>query len=194
MAYSFKKQSKTKEPENSAKAYEYAVFLLSLKLRTIGEVLSKMQSRGYGEVIIADVVERLKDQHYLDDQRYAEIFLENLKAYKNLGYYGIKKKFMEKKLPAQIIESVLADGYSVVDEIKVAKRFLNKLNSSGVILRSASDEESLNSEKGSFTAVQDDADMQYQTFNEDASKQKQKLANRLKSRGFRGDVIARLMF
>ena len=194
MAYSFKKQSKTKEPENSAKAYEYAVFLLSLKFRTIGEVLSKMQSRGYGEVIIADVVERLKDQHYLDDQRYAEIFLENLKAYKNLGYYGIKKKFMEKKLPAQIIESVLADGYSVVDEIKVAKRFLNKLNSSGVILRSASDEESLNSEKGSFTAVQDDADMQYQTFNEDASKQKQKLANRLKSRGFRGDVIARLMF
>ena len=168
--------------------------MLSLKLRTIGEVLSKMQSRGYGEVIIADVVERLKDQHYLDDQRYAEIFLENLKAYKNLGYYGIKKKFMEKKLPAQIIESVLADGYSVVDEIKVAKRFLNKLNSSGVILRSASDEESLNSEKGSFTAVQDDADMQYQTFNEDASKEKQKLASRLKSRGFRGDVIARLMF
>src|SRR5579863_8870158 len=104
----YKKPSKTKEPENVNKAYDYAVFLLSLKLRTVGEVLKKMVDRGYGEAIISDVVGRLKDQHYLDDQRYAEIFLENLKAYKNLGYYGIKKKFMEKKLPPSMIESVLA--------------------------------------------------------------------------------------
>lgn len=171
----YPKPSKTKEPKNASKAYEYAVFLLSLKLRTVGEVLKKMADRGYGEVIIADVVEKLKDQHYLDDQRYAEIFLENLKAYKNLGYYGIKKKFMEKKLPPSLIESVLADGYSIADEIKVAKRLLKK---EGFEPKDKSD----------------DGESSYQTFNEDASKQKQKLANRLKSRGFRGEVISKLIF
>lgn len=171
----FKPKNKTKEPENINKAYEYAVFLLSLKLRTVGEVLKKMADRGYGEIVIAEVVDRLKDQHYLDDQRYAEIFLENLKAYKNLGYYGIKKKFMEKKLPASLIESVLADGYSVADEIKIAQRLLKK-EGFELKIKSADD------------------DVQYTTFNEDASKQKQKLANRLKSRGFRSDVIAKLLF
>ena len=81
----FKTTSKTKEPENVNKAYEYAVFLLSLKLRTIGEVLKKMQGRGYSPHVIDEVIERLKAQKYLDDQRYAEIFLENLKIYRNFG-------------------------------------------------------------------------------------------------------------
>ena len=40
----------------------------------------------------------------------------------------------------------------------------------------------------------DDNEIQYLTFNEQASKQKQKLANRLKARGFSGDVIAKLIF
>jgi SOS response regulatory protein OraA/RecX len=171
----FKAKSKTKEPENAAKAYEYAVFLLSLKLRTVGEVLKKMADRGYGEAIISEVVDKLKDQHYLDDQRYAEIFLENLKAYKNFGYYGIKKKFMEKKIPNSLIESVLHEGFSIEDEIKVAKRLLKKEGFVAAI-KSADDEN------------------QYQTFNEDSNKEKQKTMNRLKSRGFRGEVVAKLIF
>lgn len=175
MAYIFKKASKTKEPENAAKAYEYAVFLLSLKLRTVGEVLKKMQDRGYGEVIIADVLERLKDQSYLDDKRYAEIFLENLKAYKNLGYYGIKKKFMEKKIPQPLIESVLQEGLTIEDELKIMKRLLKK-------------------EGFEAKSKPDDGETTYQTFDEDSSKQKQKIMNRLKSRGFRGEVIAKMVF
>jgi len=171
----FKPKNKTKEPDNSAKAYEYAVFLLSLKLRTVGEVLKKMQDRGYSEKIIEQTIEQLKNQRYLNDERYAEIFLENLKAYKNLGYYGIKKKFMEKKLPPQLIESVLRDGYSISDEILVAKRLLKK-------------------EGFKIKAKPEDGEVQYNTFNEELSKQKQKISNRLKSRGFRGEVVAKLVF
>jgi len=170
----FKKASKTKEPENPAKAYEYAVFLLSLKLRTIGEVLKKMQDRGYTAQIIEKTIEQLKNQRYLNDERYAEIFLQNLKTYKTLGYYGIKKKFMEKKLPPQLIETVLQEGYSVEDEIKVAKKLLKK---EGIKVKVKSD----------------DGEVQYATYDEDANKQKQKIANRLKSRGFRGDVLAKLV-
>jgi regulatory protein len=192
----WKQPSKTKEPDNLNKAYDYAVFLLSLSLRTIGEVVKKMQSRGYTEAIILEVIDRLKEQKYLDDQRYAEVYLENLKAYKNFGYYGIKKKFMEKKIPTQLVESVLAEGLSIADEIKIAERFLKRIQPSGVILNpSASEgEESVNTGERSFTNVQDDADNWYKTFDEEGSKQKQKLANRLKSRGFRMEVISKLVF
>ena len=89
----WKKPSKTKEPENLNKAYEYAVFLLSLQLRTVGEIREKMEKRGYPPAIIESVLEQLHEQKYLDDERYAEVFLDNLKQYKNLGYFGIKRNF-----------------------------------------------------------------------------------------------------
>ncbi len=171
----WKPAQKTKEPDNVEKAYDYAVFLLSLRLRTIGEVLSKMQKRGYTESVIGQVIERLKDQRYLDDRRYAEIFLENLKAYKNFGYYGIKKKFMEKKLPPALIETVLEEGLSFEDERKIAERLLRR-------------------EGYAAPKSVDDSEIHYRTFDENAGKEKQKLAQRLKARGFRGEVISRLIF
>jgi regulatory protein len=173
MSYGFKKPSKTNEPENAKKAYEYAIFLLSLKLRTVGEVLLKMKNRGYGEEIILKVIEQLKEQKYLNDENYAEVYLVNLKTYKNFGYFGIKKKLMEKKIPNELIEKVLSEGLSEAEEIKIAKRFLAKL---GVKVKQSETENS------------------YSTFDEEESKEKQKLANKLKSRGFRGSVVSRLVF
>lgn len=163
------------EPENKDKAYEYAVFLLSLKLRTIGEVLKKMEDRGYSPAIIEQTIEQLKEHRYLDDRRYAEVFLENLKTYRTFGYYGIKKKFMEKKLSNSLIESILQEGLTLPEEIKIAKRFLLK---QGYQVKTADDNQ----------------ETQYRTFDEESSKFKQKMANRLKSRGFRGEVISRLLF
>jgi regulatory protein len=192
----WKQKSKTKEPNNEAKAYEYAVFLLSLQLRTVGEVREKMTGRGYPPAITENVLGQLISQKYLDDERYARVFLENLKTYKNLGYYGIKKKFLMKKLPPELISKVLDEDLPVAEELKIAKRYLKNLSVPGVILSPgiqgdpsrparAEAEESLNP---------DDGENSYNTFDEEKSKQKQKLSAKLKSRGFRGEVIARLVF
>lgn len=173
----WKRSEKTKEPENNAKAYEYAVFLLSLKLRTIGEVVKKMQQRGYTEGVIEKTIDQLKAQRYLDDQRYAEVFLENLKAYKNFGFFGIKKKFMDKKIPLPIIEKVLEDYLSLEDEIKIGQRLLKK---EGYAVKPK------NIDLGEVT---------YNTYQgEEKQQAKNKMANRLKTRGFRGEVISRLLF
>src|SRR3989338_4928512 len=122
----FKAKKPTTEPDSMEKAYEYAVFLLSLRLRTEGEVKEKMKGRGYNQNVIDNIVGQLKEQKYLDDQRYAEVFLDNLKKYKNFGFYGIKKKFMEKRLPPSVIESVLAEGMTIEEEAKIAERFIKK--------------------------------------------------------------------
>jgi regulatory protein len=172
----FKQKSKTKEPENKEKAYEYAVFLLSLQLRTEGEIREKMAGRGYGPSVINTTLGTLKAQKYIDDERYAEVFLENLKQYKNYGYYGIKKKFLLKKLPSEIIDRVLDESFSPADELLIAKRFLKK-------------------EKISLKENEDDAsDVTYSVFNAEESKEKQKIAQKLKAKGFRSDVISKLVF
>jgi len=174
----FKPKIKTKEPENEIKAYEYAVFLLSLQLRTVGEVREKMSARGYTMSVVNRVITLLLGQKYLDDERYAEVFLDNLKQYKNLGYFGIKKKFLAKKLPNDLIEKVLAEGLSVEEELKIAKRFLKK---EGVAVNSA-------------TADSEAEENSYSTYNSEQSKGKQKTTQRLKARGFRGDVRSKLLF
>ncbi len=172
----FGKQSKTKEPENKEKAYEYAVFLLSLKLRTIGEMLKKMHDRGYSQAVIEKTVDELKAHKYLDDDRYAEIYLENLKTYRNFGFYGIKKKLMEKKLPMPLVEKLLAENLPLSDEIKIAERLLKR---EGFEVAKKSVEE----------------DIHYQTYSDaETNKEKNKLSNRLRARGFRSEVITRLLF
>lgn len=108
------------------KAYEYAMFLLNICLRTEGELREKLKGKRYQAEIIDEVIKDLKDQHYVNDQNYAEVYLENLKKYKTWGYFGIKKKLIEKRLPANIIESVLLVGLSEEEEVVMAKRLIKK--------------------------------------------------------------------
>jgi len=145
--------------ENSERAYNYAIYLLGLKLRTEGELREKMRLKKYNAEVVDSVIKILYENNYLDDSRYAEVYLENLKKYKNFGFYGIKKKLMEKRLPLVIIERVLADGLAVDEEIKIAQKLIKKL--------------------GTATKTQEE---------------KQKLAQKLRARGFRNDVIAKLIF
>lgn len=141
------------------KACNYALFLLGIKLRTEGELREKLKMKKYESVIINKVIHRLKENRYINDQNYAEVYLENLKKYKTFGFYGIKKKLMEKRLPSQIIERVLNEGLGEEEEIKIAKRFL-KNRELGII--------------------------NYED--------KQKLAQKLKARGFRSGVVMKLVF
>ncbi|MEK7617683.1 MAG: RecX family transcriptional regulator [Patescibacteria group bacterium] len=150
------------------KAYDYAMFLLNIRLRTEGEIASKLQIKNYKFQIIQEVIAGLKAQRYLDDLRYAEVYLENLKKYKNWGYYGIKKKFMEKKLSSIIIEQVLTEGLSEEEELAIAKKLFTKLNS--LPLRGR--------DKGGVMTRED----------------KSRLAQKLKARGFRGNIISKLIF
>jgi regulatory protein len=112
--------------EGFNKAYDYAMFLLNIRLRTEGELRGKMREKGYKGEAVEEVMAQLKDAHYVNDRRFAEVYLENLKKYKSWGYFGIKKKFMEKKLPMDIIESVLAEGMTEEEELEIAKRFIKK--------------------------------------------------------------------
>lgn len=141
------------------KGYSYAIYLLSLKLRTEGEIANKLKVKNYKLKVIEDVIKRLKENSYLDDQRYAEVYLDNLKKYKTFGYYGIKKKLMEKFLPSVIIESVLNEGIGEEEELKIAERLVRKYESG---IRSY--------------------------------EQKQKLAQKLKAKGFRVGVITKVIF
>src|SRR6185503_18972582 len=122
----FKRPSKTKEPDSPEHAYNYAIFLLGLSMRTEFEMRRKMQVRGYVAEVLEETMTRLLAEKLLDDQHYAEVYLTNLKEYRNFGFYGIKKKMTEKHLPKEYVEELLERELTVAEESKIAQRFVTK--------------------------------------------------------------------
>ncbi len=122
----FKKAKPLKDPSNSEHAYEYAIFLLNLSMRTVAEVEEKMKTRGYLPKVIDEVITRLLEDKYLNDEHYAEVYIENLKRYKYYGRFMMRKKLWEKKLSRELAEQKLAELVSEDDEKEIATNFVEK--------------------------------------------------------------------
>lgn len=110
------------------KVYEKAIKLLSVRLHTTGELQRKLKTKGFDADDIAEVLRRLEELDFLNDQRFAEIFVDNLKRYKDWGYYGIKAKLAQRQIPGDIAAAALAEFFTPEDEMVVAQRLLRKLS------------------------------------------------------------------
>ncbi len=175
----FKKAKPLKKPDDVEHAYNYVLFLLNLRLRTEGEIRKKMQTRGYISTVIDEIVQRLIQERLVDDERYAEIFIENMKSYKQYGVFQMKKKLMEKLLPKDIIENKLSELVSVSEERKIAERYVTTLVSSRVNTRQSEN-------RGISRQARDDIRKEIKKL---PYEEKQKIMRRLLSRGFRLDAL-----
>lgn len=117
--------------EINQKAYDKAVQLLAHRMHTTGELYAKLKTRGFKDADIRAVLRQLEEQKFLDDQRFAEIFTDNLKRYKDFGYFGIKAKLLQRKIDNTMAEAALNEFYTLEDELLVARRFIGKLKRQG---------------------------------------------------------------
>lgn len=159
----FKKAKPLQKPDDAEHGYQYALFLLNLRMRTEGEMWTKMESRGYYPDVVDKVVKQLKDERLIDDERYIEIYIDNMKLHKYYGLFMMKKKLISKKLPMDLIEIKLAELVTEDDERKIAKKYLEK----------------------EYGKVEDIREYPYDD--------KQKVMRRLISRGFRINVATELV-
>jgi regulatory protein len=104
---------------------DYALFLVSLRAQSVGQMQEKLQKKGYPDDEIDATILRLSELNYLNDDQFAQIYLDNLKKYKNFGYFGIKKKLMEKKIPSKQVEKLLKT-FTLKEEQEIAKRLIEK--------------------------------------------------------------------
>lgn len=133
------------------KVFDHAVKLLSNRLHTREELRRKLLLRKYDKSLIEQALDRLAELRVLNDEQFAEVFLQNLIHYKNFGFYGLKMKLRQRGLENNLIERLLAD-FSVEDELEIGRR---------AIARKAGDTE--------------------------------KIIRTLKSKGFRSEVINKLI-
>ncbi|MFD1472806.1 recombination regulator RecX [Companilactobacillus mishanensis] len=96
--------NKIKDRENVNKAYGDAVNYLSYQLRTIKEMKDYLYKKEYESPIIYDVLERLEKLHYLDDEAYAQSFINTQLNTSANGPKIIKQKMFQKGVPESIIQ------------------------------------------------------------------------------------------
>ncbi|OQA04756.1 MAG: Regulatory protein RecX [bacterium ADurb.Bin400] len=99
---------------------QYALSLLKLRDRTVGEMRDKMRRKGYLGEEVEQVIAKLLEKDLLNDQRFAESYLRSQVQYRPSGRHRIRAKMKQLFLSDQLIQSVMS-GYDVGTETEKAK-------------------------------------------------------------------------
>lgn len=91
------------------RAYNYAVSLLSRREHTAFEITDKLIHKGYGQYASA-VSQKLIDQGYLSDERFAYLYVKELVNLKNYGKKRITQELIRKGVSRDIIETVMSEA------------------------------------------------------------------------------------
>lgn len=116
----------TETPSAYKRVWDQAVKLLSLRLHTKSELSRKLMTKKFDRVVIEQVLARLAELRLLNDEQFAEIYLENLIRFKTFGYYGLRAKLLGRGIDDTIIQKLLAEQLSFEVETKIAQKVVSK--------------------------------------------------------------------
>jgi len=91
-------------------------------LRTEKQVRLKLRDSGFGELIIKQVIDFLKDFNYLSDEVFAENFIKAKINRKYYGYLRLKRELSDKGVNEHIINSYLPKYYTQDIALETARK------------------------------------------------------------------------
>ena len=109
-----------------SKAYDKSLKLISLYPRSEKEIRNKLMDKYFEEEVIDRVVIELKETEYIDDKKYARIFIESQLKKKPCGRMICRKKLAGKGINESIVEEVIEPAYPQEKEIEYAREVANK--------------------------------------------------------------------
>ena len=118
------------EPKKSLSPMEYAMKYLALKDRTVSEIQTYLDGKEFGEADVDATVNRLIELGYLNDERYAQRFVETRTAakpisrrhlYEQLKGHGISEETVRAAMEALEPEDEESNARAVAE--KFARQF-----------------------------------------------------------------------
>ncbi|MCA0385375.1 MAG: recombination regulator RecX [Firmicutes bacterium] len=109
------------------KGLEYALYLLSLQMRSENGLVEKLLSKGYEPHVVEAIIERLKEAGVVDDVAFASAYIRGRRS--KYGDYRIKMELVRKGIDAKTIETAyfgLEEEEDLHDPYQMAKAVLEK--------------------------------------------------------------------
>lgn len=91
------------------KALELAYRVLGARERTAHELRGSLGRRGYGDEVVASVVEELMAEGLIDDARYAQLFAEDRRRLDQWGRERIAGDLARRGVAVDLIEAVVGE-------------------------------------------------------------------------------------
>jgi regulatory protein len=119
---------RTRKTYDEAALYDYAIGALGRHMRSVAELKRLLRQRvagqENGEALIEVVVERLKEQKYLSDARFAEAYSSYRKENEKFGRRRVVTDLKAKGVHGEVIEKAVESAYAGVSEEKLARQHL----------------------------------------------------------------------
>lgn len=95
--------------EEEVKVYNYALSVLSRNAKSEKKLRDKLHEKGYDMQFIDKAIIKLKQQKYLDDERYSEMLINSKINISKHGKRKIKEALYEKGINREIIDEKLSE-------------------------------------------------------------------------------------
>jgi regulatory protein len=120
---------RSKKIHDEEALYEYAVGALGRRMRTVAELkrlLRQKQIAGDAEGVIGNVVDRLKDHGYLNDNQYAATYAASRRDGSKHGRQRVITDLKVKGVHGEVIAKNVGEAYEEVDEETQAREYLRR--------------------------------------------------------------------
>lgn len=105
------------------KAYDY----LGKRIHSAYELRTKLLRKKYDSDLINSVIDDLRNGTYIDDSKFAEVFIEEKIRLKSWGRSKLKSELAKRGVSGDVISSVLSDKFPIeLEEIELAYRLAEK--------------------------------------------------------------------
>ena len=116
---------------DEASLYDYAVGALGRRMRSVAELKRLLRQRMAGdenaenaEATVEAVIQRLKEQKYLNDAQYAAAYSSYRQSNEKFGRMRVVTDLKAKGVHGEVIEKAVSAAYSGVNEERLAREHL----------------------------------------------------------------------
>lgn len=104
-----------------------ALNFLNTRAHSSFELKRKLLQRRYSESLIDELVKELNQIGLLNDESFAESYLDSLIRYKSFGFYGLKAKLKQRGIEQALIERLLKEKLDEQQEFLLAQKALERM-------------------------------------------------------------------
>jgi regulatory protein len=97
------------EEERLQKALDLAYAYVNPRDRTVSEVRGRLERRGVSEAVSEEVIRILGEQGFLDDTRFARLFVADKRALEQWGSERIRRGLLSRGIDRHLVDAALAE-------------------------------------------------------------------------------------
>ena len=95
--------------DERVRATEKALDLLSRSEHSVKMLRMKLQKRGFSRPLVEEILEKMEDKGYINNRRFAELFLEAKRRKRKEGRGKLRSRLLEKGISDETIDELLSE-------------------------------------------------------------------------------------